>query len=35
MPKSENRWRERSRTYQGIANAMATQWSTLKEHITN
>lgn len=23
---SENRWRERSRTYQGIANAMALQW---------
>jgi hypothetical protein len=24
-----NRWKERSRTYQGIANAMATQWSKL------
>ena len=26
MPPSENRWRERSRTYQGIADAMAEQW---------
>ena len=26
MPQSENRWRERSRTYQGIADAMAEQW---------
>lgn len=26
MPPSENRWRERSRTYQGIADAMAQQW---------
>jgi hypothetical protein len=26
MPPSENRWRERSRTYQGIAEAMADQW---------
>lgn len=26
MPPSENRWRERSRTYQGIADAMADQW---------
>jgi hypothetical protein len=24
---SENRWKNRSRTYQGIANAMADQWS--------
>lgn len=23
---SEDRWKERSRTYQGIADAMATQW---------
>jgi hypothetical protein len=27
MPPDENRWRERSRTFQGIANAMAEQWS--------
>jgi len=26
MPPSENRWRERSRTYTGIAQAMADQW---------
>ena len=26
MPPSETRWKERSRTYQGIANAMASQW---------
>ncbi len=26
MPPSKNRWKERSRTYQGIANAMAEQW---------
>lgn len=26
LPPSENRWRERSRTYQGIADAMAAQW---------
>lgn len=25
-PPSENRWKNRSRTYQGIANAMANQW---------
>ena len=29
MPPSADRWRERSRTYQGIANAMANQWSKL------
>lgn len=29
MPPSENRWKERSRTYQGIANAMANQWGEL------
>lgn len=29
MPQSANRWRERSRTYQGIADAMADQWGTL------
>ncbi len=26
MPPSQNRWKERSRTYSGIAEAMATQW---------
>ena len=26
MPPSANRWKERSRTYTGIANAMASQW---------
>ncbi len=26
MPPSETRWKERSRTYQGIADAMAGQW---------
>ena len=26
MPPSENRWKERSRTYPGIAEAMANQW---------
>lgn len=26
MPPSKDRWKERSRTYQGIANAMAEQW---------
>jgi site-specific DNA-cytosine methylase len=28
MPPSPNRWKERSRTYQGIAEAMAEQWGT-------
>jgi hypothetical protein len=27
LPPSENRWKERSKTYQGIANAMADQWT--------
>ena len=27
LPPSEDRWKERSRTYQGIADAMAEQWS--------
>jgi site-specific DNA-cytosine methylase len=26
MPPGPNRWKERSRTYQGVANAMAGQW---------
>lgn len=30
MPPGPNRWKERSRTFQGIADAMASQWS---EHI--
>lgn len=29
MPPSPDRWRERSRTYQGIADAMADQWGRL------
>lgn len=29
MPPSPDRWKERSRTYQGIANAMAAQWGCL------
>lgn len=29
MPPGPDRWKDRSRTYQGIANAMADQWSTL------
>ena len=29
MPPGENRWRERSRTYPGIAAAMADQWGAL------
>lgn len=29
MAPGPNRWKERSRTYQGIANAMADQWSNL------
>lgn len=31
MTPSPNRWRERSRTYAGIASAMADQWSSLDE----
>lgn len=31
MPPSEHRWKERSRTYQGIADAMADQWGGLDE----
>lgn len=30
LPPSKNRWKKRSLTYQGIANAMASQWSTGK-----
>jgi hypothetical protein len=32
MPPSPDRWKERSRTFEGIANAMATQWS---DYLTN
>lgn len=28
LPKTEDRWKVRSTTYQGIANAMASQWTT-------
>lgn len=31
MAPSPDRWKERSRTYQGIADAMAAQWGTLDE----
>lgn len=31
MPPSADRWKERSRTYQGIADAMASQWGGLCE----
>jgi site-specific DNA-cytosine methylase len=31
MPPSENRWKERSRTFKGIADAMAKQWGNIKE----
>lgn len=30
MPPSADRWKERSRTYQGIANAMGDQWGSLQ-----
>lgn len=29
LPRSENRWKERSRTFRGIADAMAEQWGSL------
>jgi len=29
MPPGPNRWKERSRTYQGVADAMAQQWGTV------
>ena len=31
MPPSPDRWKERSRTYEGIARAMAEQWGALEE----
>lgn len=33
MPPGPDRWKERSRTFQGIAEAMATQWGSLPDHI--
>lgn len=30
MPPSRERWKERSRTYQGVADAMASQWSEIE-----
>jgi hypothetical protein len=30
LPQSKNRWKERSRTFTGIAKAMADQWGKLK-----
>lgn len=33
MPPGPNRWKERSRTYQGIANAMAEQWNDIRWRI--
>ena len=32
LPPSENRWKLRSKTYQGIANAMASQWGNPDAH---
>lgn len=32
MPPSENRWKERSRTYEGVAEAMAKQWGACQNH---
>ena len=32
MPPSPDRWKERSRTYQGIADAMASQWGSSDGH---
>lgn len=34
MPPGPNRWKERSRTYQGIANAMADQWGSYEDLFT-
>ena len=31
MPPSEHRWKDRSRTYDGIAQAMAAQWGAISE----
>ena len=34
MPPSEDRWKERSRTYEGIAEAMADQWGNYSDLVT-
>jgi hypothetical protein len=34
MPPSADRWKERSRTYEGIASAMAAQWSNYTDLVT-
>lgn len=34
MPPSENRWKERSKTYTGIAEAMASQWGDYSDLVT-
>jgi hypothetical protein len=34
MPPGPNRWKERSRTYEGIAAAMASQWSNYTDLVT-
>jgi hypothetical protein len=34
MPPGPNRWKERSRTYEGIAAAMAAQWSNYTDLVT-
>lgn len=34
MPPGPNRWKERSRTYEGIANAMAAQWADYSDLVT-
>jgi hypothetical protein len=34
MPPSEDRWKERSRTYEGIAEAMAAQWADYTDLVT-
>jgi len=34
MPPGPNRWKERSKTFQGIADAMAMQWGNTEEHFS-
>ena len=34
MPPGPNRWKERSRTYEGIAEAMASQWGNYSDLVT-
>lgn len=34
MPPGPNRWKERSRTYEGIADAMAEQWGNYTDLVT-